>query len=72
MSKKEKHTWNPNVFERNAVRYYESEDSDDDIRVKRKEGQNKLEEMRRRVKRNINPSKLTSYQVRVQARVQVQ
>jgi hypothetical protein len=38
MSKKEKRQWNSNVFERNKDRYYESEDSDDDERLKKKEG----------------------------------
>jgi hypothetical protein len=45
MSQKDKkRARNPNVFERNNDRYYESEDSEDEG-SKRKEGQNKLDEM---------------------------
>jgi hypothetical protein len=47
------------MFERNADRYYESEDSEDEG-SKRKEGKRKLDELRRKVKRNVNPTNLES------------
>jgi hypothetical protein len=59
MTKKLKRTWKSDVFKRNADRYYESDDSEDEG-SKRKEGRRKLEEMRRKVVRNIDPSKLGS------------
>jgi hypothetical protein len=70
MSQKQKHGWNPNVYERNAERYYESEDSDDEERVKRKEARNKIEELREKL--SLNWSQVAFQVHRVQVQVQVQ
>jgi hypothetical protein len=47
------------VYERNNDRYYESDD-DEDEGSKRKEGKQKLDELRRKAARNIFPTKLGS------------